>query len=233
MDVRQLERVIHQVAVRNPSPGLWLHTLHLQSLWELWDDVLSRVDHHSCREGEGCLGSAELKLQSIFAGGLEEDAGEELGAGLHLEPLLDLLALAREADHPSGGIDEASNKETGGGRLPRGIVAHLCIHLVDPHEIAALTVDTFRDSYVGAVQVLSGEDPDPVEVLVDQLQHLVVKGGWLGAGDGLWAGNLSTSPARRSGSPRRLPHLDLLPPASLLLLSDEPLAAGDRQREPQ
>ena len=36
-------------------------------------------------------------LQSIFAGGLEEDAGEELGAGLHLEPLLDLLALAREA----------------------------------------------------------------------------------------------------------------------------------------
>ena len=47
-------------------------------------------------------------------------------------------------------------------------------------------------AYVGAVQVLSGEDPDPVEVLVDQLQHLVVKGGWLGAGDGLWAGNLST-----------------------------------------
>ena len=36
-------------------------------------------------------------LQCIFAGGLEEDAGEELGAGLHLEPLLDLLALAGEA----------------------------------------------------------------------------------------------------------------------------------------
>ena len=26
--------------------------------------------------------------------------------------------------------------------------------------------------------------------------------------------------------------MDLLPPASLLLLSDEPLTAGDRQREP-
>merc|ERR1719458_245850 len=223
--------------------------MHLQSLWELWDNVLSRVDHHSCREGEGCLGSAELKLQSIFAGGFEEDAGEELRAGLHLEPLLDLLALAREADHPSGGIDEASDKETGGGRLPRRIVAHLCIHLVDPHEIAALTVDTFRDSsvvvktldgarsdavltevvrvqvvlgchpaYVGAVQVLSREDPDAVEVLVDQLQHLIVEGGRLGAGYGLWAGNLPTSSARRSGSPRLLPHLDLLPPASLLLL---------------
>ena len=36
-------------------------------------------------------------LQSIFAGGLEEDAGEELGAGLHLKPLLDLLTLAGEA----------------------------------------------------------------------------------------------------------------------------------------
>ena len=36
-------------------------------------------------------------LQSIFAGGFEEDAGEELCAGLHLEPLLDLFALACEA----------------------------------------------------------------------------------------------------------------------------------------
>ena len=28
-DVRQLEGVVHQVAVRNPGPSLWLHTLHL------------------------------------------------------------------------------------------------------------------------------------------------------------------------------------------------------------
>ena len=85
--------------------------------------MLSRVDHHCCREGEGGLGPPKLKLeiiliqdkyflvfsfcifedvspadlQSIFAGGFEEDAGEELCAGLHLEPLLDLFALACEA----------------------------------------------------------------------------------------------------------------------------------------
>ena len=85
--------------------------------------MLSRVDHHCCREGEGGLGPPKLKLeimsiqdkfffvfsfcifedvspadlQSIFAGGFEEDAGEELGAGLHLEALLDLFALACEA----------------------------------------------------------------------------------------------------------------------------------------
>ena len=39
----------------------------------------------------------ESNLQRVLAGGLEENAGEELGARLHLEPLLDLLALAREA----------------------------------------------------------------------------------------------------------------------------------------
>ena len=40
----------------------------------------------------------ESNLQGVLAGGLEEDTGEELGAWLHLEPLLDLLALAREAE---------------------------------------------------------------------------------------------------------------------------------------
>ena len=39
----------------------------------------------------------ESNLQSVLAGGLEENTGEELRARLHLEPLLDLLALAREA----------------------------------------------------------------------------------------------------------------------------------------
>ena len=39
----------------------------------------------------------ERNLQSVLAGGLEENTGEELRARLHLEPLLDFLALAREA----------------------------------------------------------------------------------------------------------------------------------------
>ena len=41
--------------------------------------------------------NSESYLQSVLAGGLEENTGEELSARLHLEPLLDLLALAREA----------------------------------------------------------------------------------------------------------------------------------------
>ena len=39
----------------------------------------------------------ESNLQSVLAGGLEENTGEELRARLHLEPLLDLFALAGEA----------------------------------------------------------------------------------------------------------------------------------------
>ena len=39
----------------------------------------------------------ESNLQRVLAGGLEENAGEELRARLHLEPLLDFLALARKA----------------------------------------------------------------------------------------------------------------------------------------
>ena len=62
-------------------------------------------------------------LQSIFAGGLEEDAGEELGAGLHLEPLLDLFTLAGEA-----------GKRCQDFILPRKVILlfmrmeYLCIH---------------------------------------------------------------------------------------------------------
>ena len=40
--------------------------LYLQSLWELWNNVLSRVDHHCCREGEGGLGPPKLKLEIIL-----------------------------------------------------------------------------------------------------------------------------------------------------------------------
>ena len=47
-------------------------------------------------------------------------------------------------------------------------------------------------AHVGAVQVLSREDPDPIEVLIDQLQHLIVEGGRLGAGYSLRAGHLPT-----------------------------------------
>ena len=52
-----------------------------------------------------------------------------------------------------------------------------------------------RESYpahIGAVKVLSGEDPDAIEVLVDQLQHLIVEGWRLGAGYSLRAGHLPT-----------------------------------------
>ena len=48
-------------------------------------------------------------------------------------------------------------------------------------------------AHVCAVQVLPREDSDSVEVLVDQLKHLVVKGGRLGAGHCLWARHFSTS----------------------------------------
>ena len=46
-------------------------------------------------------------------------------------------------------------------------------------------------AHIGAVQVLSREDPDAIEVLVDQLQHLVVKGGGLGAGNSFRACHLT------------------------------------------
>ena len=149
-------------------------------------------------------------LQSIFAGSFEEDAGEKLCAGLHLKPLLDLFTLACEAgkrfwtkyseadgipDHPRGDIDEASNKETGGWRLPRRIVAHLshnfevtipdfrfahlCVHLVNPHKIAALPIDALRDSTV-VVETLNRARSDAILAEVVRVQ--VILGCHLGNG---------------------------------------------------
>ena len=37
-DVGQLERVVHQVPVRDPSPRLWLHTLNLFKYGVMFDN---------------------------------------------------------------------------------------------------------------------------------------------------------------------------------------------------
>ena len=98
-------------------------------------------------------------------------------------------------DHPGGNIDEASNKETGGWRLPRRIVAHLshnfevtipdfrfahlCVHLVNPHKIAALPIDALRDSTV-VVETLNRARSDAILAEVVRVQ--VILGCHLGKG---------------------------------------------------
>ena len=73
-------------------------------------------------------------------------------------------------------------------------------------------------AYVSAIQVLSREDPDTIEVLIDQLQHLVIKAGHrLGAGDLLLGTGHASPPGRLSWL---LPHLNLLPSPGLFLFPE-------------
>ena len=66
-------------------------------------------------------------------------------------------------NYSSGDVDKAADKESGGRRLARRIVAHLKkilqltinlvlanlgVHLVHPHEVAALPVHALRDASV-------------------------------------------------------------------------------------
>ena len=124
-----------------------LQALNLQPRWELRHTVLARVEQDGRGEWQRRRGPAQFELERVLARGLDEDGREELGAGLHPEPLLCLLALAGKADDASGGVDEAADKETLRRGLAGRVLADLAVQFVGANHVAALAVHTIKSSF--------------------------------------------------------------------------------------
>jgi len=106
--------------------------------------VLAGIEQDGRGERQRRRGPAKLELESVLARGLDEDSREELGAGLHPEPLLCLLALAGEADNAGRGVDEAADKKALRRGLAGRVLADLTVQFVGANHVTALSVHAIK-----------------------------------------------------------------------------------------
>lgn len=122
-----------------------LEYLNFEPGGHLWHHVLVTVLQDGSTQREGSGSAPQLDLEHLFAGWLQEDTREELGAGLHAVLVAGLLAIALQGNEARGCVNEAANEHALRGTLATRFAAHLSMQLISTEHVATVTLNSVNN----------------------------------------------------------------------------------------